>query len=501
MGIDNYGLAQFASTQPNAMDTMQGGFQLKQMSDASNAANQQTQDLATLKDAYAANDPTTDEGQKAIMSSTSGKISPEMTNNLSNTFTAQNQKVAQMVQNYAKVDKMTFDKAKTSNTTLANAIEGVRQTADTIDKNIDAEVAAGKYSKADGATMKTQMKDSAYKSQVDSLLAQGLITSDQIKSMPQGYDANFINAQGTQSTLHAKALDNAEKIRHNITTETNKVKSDLEKQRHDVRQEGIEGQRNAIAGQRNSLEAEKFRGETETRTIMKDGKPTDIIFNKRTGKEIGVLGEAGKVASSAGGAMDRKAAITITDAAEGVVSAAKNLSNMPATTNTIFHLDKASGIMSASKEALKGEMTSDQAHEFNTHLLGLGLEMAQIKSPYAKPTQAMIEEFAKKYNVETGSSKYTSYMQLAQIRQDMEQSATAFTDTDKTKSGIPKDAQDKFNKAVIDIREAIPYTVKQLQEIKYKGSTRLSDAGEVKTMTQDTTSKEPVKSLDSIFGK
>jgi hypothetical protein len=229
-------------------------------------------------------------------------------------------------------------------------------------------------------------------------------------------------------------------------------------------------------------------GKKEVDIIGPDGKPHVGVVDTKTGKlvDTGAVKYEKPTGTGAQGQAASIRATTVMGSMEEAVRAAQNLGNMPVTSSNVFKLDKAHNIISAPQELLKGELTSDEAMDRNTHVHGIGYAMAVIEGNGTKPAVATMQQYDSKYNVDPGSSRYQSYMKLAQLKQDFQAKAASIDS-----STMYSDSQKKEAKSIVEqMDKAVPYTVQQLQDIRYKGQARMSE-GNAEFAGKGTPSPKP----------
>jgi hypothetical protein len=467
--IANYGLAQFAATQPNVAEIAKGGYELKKLSEASDAANSQAADMSTLKTAMSQNDTSTQEGQQSLMQSINGKVNPNLQMEVQGKFAKQEADKLQMKSNMQKLSlgdlELQANRSSAENEIANDMMNYEKQIKS--DPNTTPEI-------------KQQMLNTKWTEMRDSLVAKGLATPESLKAIPSVFDqgaSDFAHLHAEKSNTfieHAKAELAAKK---EAAAELDRVTQRVETARHDKATEA-----GVAAG--HVLTA----AETETRTVMgADGKPHDVMYNKRTGAKVSDLGEViPKGAAGSGGALAQKYASNVLSALEDVKSASENVGNMPLTSGQMFKLDPVTHIMSAPEEYLKGKVTTDTAQAYDTFITAVGVGVAQLKDPSYKPNASSIDHIQKVYAIPPGTSNQNAMIKLAHLRQDAENG----WEMAKISPNMSKEQKALAEETMVKIRKAIPYTVKEVQDVQYEGQERATETGAKYT---GTNKGEPVK--------
>ena len=503
--------------QPTGLSVMKGGLEMRQIMDAVDTKNQETKELGLLKDAYQSSDPSTEDGQKQIIDTLRSKgASAATVDAQQEKFLKQQKEKTSIAAQHANVDLDTLKLRNEKMSIVADEsqklIDYHDETMATIakkfkdktltmpDPNDPSKEIPATEAYANELVYKTV--NAEYKKSRDEQIANGLVDP---KTSPEHYDhdklvtaSKYSNLQKQSIELEIKKQEAAAKIANEQRLENQEklneknVNSEIKTREMDARTKQQEERRKAAQG--------------KPYEVMVDGKPHNFINDPVTGQGRD-LGEAAPKGAGAGGQGQAASirATSVMGGMEDVVITANNIKNMPFTTAKIFNLDKANHIISAPEEWLKGSWTTEQSQEYSQHLHGIGNAMGLIENNGTKTSDSQRKAYTDKYEVPAGSSKYTGYMALAQMRQDLEAKVKSMDASSMYNPEQKKEA----HRALDEMKDAVPYSVKNLQEMKYKGQSRLGDDTEVEKVTGEkpapknpkAAASAPVKIGDKSYTK
>jgi len=367
MPVDaNIPLQAQAPQAPDFMKTVANAYALKDMILKDKQQEQQMATQSALKDIYA--DPTTDlstpEGQskavKRIMA-----VDPAAGIDLQTKFLTQQKNSVDIQKSLAQMSSAQFDVAK-------KKIDSINQAYATI------QAAA----QGPNGNNKAFMDHVVQQTKAD-MIQQGIVTKEQAASIPDTYDAGFVNAKAMQDKNWAEHADREQKRRDEL------VHQSVEEKQGWARV-GAEEQRVGI---------ERARLSGENKQIVQgtgaDGKPAFYEVDKSTGKATQVQGAGGsslapttKGGAAGGGSLNQRYATRVLGAVTEATSSLDTVSKMNNPSGGLFGGSGKPGV----KNAVSQLLTTDEQKKYNSTMAGSAVEIATAMNQGQKPNEAQIEE-------------------------------------------------------------------------------------------------------------
>lgn len=143
----------------------------------------------------------------------------------------------------------------------------------------------------------------------------------------------------------------------------------------------------------------------------------------------------------------------------------KNLVNMPVKATSGFFgedVKLGNGLLDAPLRAVKKSLSKEYVNSYNAEVDNIGAYFARLMSGGLSATQADMDKFTNQYRVKEGETVLTALTRFAQMRQAFERAA----EVKITSKATPTEQKAMWQDAVTSVRESIPLTVNDINEIR-----------------------------------
>ena len=168
-----------------------------------------------------------------------------------------------------------------------------------------------------------------------------------------------------------------------------------------------------------------------------------------------------------GGGRSQVQMMRIVNAASELAPSLTNLARMPSTASTGFFGGRSQGgsLLDAGKETLTNTLTTQDVQGANVVMLGIARNLATLESAGSGNVSGFANQMQGNL-LKEGDTFLTKAMKLAQMRQDAEQSVEATISS----PNIGRKQIDVLNKALTQIRQAVPWTVPDVMDLQYSAN-------------------------------
>lgn len=157
----------------------------------------------------------------------------------------------------------------------------------------------------------------------------------------------------------------------------------------------------------------------------------------------------------------------VTTAANEAAASIGNIVNMnPSVSTGLFGGRQTTNPFTAPLDAITNSMTSDDVQRYNVEIANFGKFIAQLQKGGRAVTNYDIANSSQQFAIRMGDSPLTVLTRLAQMRQSAERAIDVRIESPKT----PDSLKDILRKNKIEIEEAIPFTVNDVNSFANKQS-------------------------------
>ena len=153
--------------------------------------------------------------------------------------------------------------------------------------------------------------------------------------------------------------------------------------------------------------------------------------------------------------------IIATNVNEAVGSIANIVMLPESSTTGFFQGRNTSGLINAPLGALTNNLTSEDVQRYNTEISNFGKFASRVVSGGRVVPASVQKDFDEQYKLREGDKPLTVLTKIAQMRQTLERASEVYIADPKTPEGI----RDIYQRGLIEIRTAIPFTVNDINNI------------------------------------
>lgn len=159
----------------------------------------------------------------------------------------------------------------------------------------------------------------------------------------------------------------------------------------------------------------------------------------------------------------------IMNSAKQATAEIKNLIELPVTASSGWFAGRkqGGGLLSATKEVLTNQVTSQEVQDFNTSMIGMGRALAGLESAGMQPNQALQNQF-EGLALKEGDTHFTKMRKIATMRQDAENAL----DSAMVSPVLGKEQKAYAQKLIDELRTAVPWTPNDVTRLEQSENPR-----------------------------
>lgn len=211
------------------------------------------------------------------------------------------------------------------------------------------------------------------------------------------------------------------------------------------------------------------RGQGQPKSISYENKPTEAVWHddaywSLSGEKL----DPTKIQPANGGLGVRgeQVMMRIQGAASESVQTLRNITELPISVSTGFLGGRQQGpsLLDANKEALANTMTSEEVKDYTTTIAGVQRNLSAIEATGLMPSGTLTHQMDAVV-WKQGDTNFNKMRKLAEARQIVERGLQPFIKNPK----IGEDEKDYMRSLVADLKEAVPFTVHDVNELERHG--------------------------------